>query len=115
MSATCGGCDATWTGLGAAHCAARGCHRTFTGVSAFDKHRSRKYREVDGRRVLVRDYGQCHDPGEDGMVLNDRGQWGMPDDGYWSTRRKDADSRTLHATESDEPARRRTRTRAGRK
>ena len=34
---TCGRCDARWTGQGTCHCA--GCHRTFTGVTAFDTHR----------------------------------------------------------------------------
>lgn len=37
MSIPCGGCAATWTGIGTAHCG--GCHETFLGVSAFDYHR----------------------------------------------------------------------------
>lgn len=36
-SASCGGCDARWTGVARAHCAA--CHRTFGGPSLFDAHR----------------------------------------------------------------------------
>lgn len=36
---TCGRCAARWTAAGAAHCA--GCHRTFSTVSGFDKHRTR--------------------------------------------------------------------------
>jgi hypothetical protein len=39
MSARCGGCDTRWTGANVCHCAA--CHRTFTGVSGFDRHRVR--------------------------------------------------------------------------
>jgi hypothetical protein len=35
--ATCGRCAARWTATRAAHCA--GCHRTFSTVSGFDKHR----------------------------------------------------------------------------
>jgi hypothetical protein len=35
---TCNGCDHRWTGLSACHCAA--CHRTFTGIRAFDIHRT---------------------------------------------------------------------------
>jgi len=42
---TCGRYRAHWTGLGTTHCS--GCHRTFTGVTAFDIHRRG---------------GQCHDP-----------------------------------------------------
>lgn len=34
---TCGGCDATWSGAGRAHCS--GCHRTFGGLSMFERHR----------------------------------------------------------------------------
>ena len=47
--ATCGGCDSTWTGTAACHCS--GCHRTFSGVGLFDKHRS-----------AVGEYGACIDP-----------------------------------------------------
>jgi hypothetical protein len=36
----CGGCPATWTGIGKCHCS--GCHRTFSAVSGFDLHRSRR-------------------------------------------------------------------------
>ena len=33
---TCARCDNWWTGLQSCHCGA--CHRTFTGVYAFDMH-----------------------------------------------------------------------------
>lgn len=36
----CNGCDSTWGGLNTAHCAAKGCHQTFTTASVFDKHRA---------------------------------------------------------------------------
>jgi hypothetical protein len=45
-----------------AHCAARGCHRTFGGVGNFDRHR--------------RD-GKCLLPSELGMVLK-QGIWRVP-------------------------------------
>jgi hypothetical protein len=76
----CGGCESRWSGAVIAHCST--CHRTFTSPSGFDRHRSRKYDDSSGKRVMVRDYGQCYDPADDGMVQNDRGQWGMPNDGY---------------------------------
>ncbi|WP_442410520.1 FDXHR family putative zinc-binding protein [Mycobacterium sp.] len=34
---TCVRCDTRWTGLNTCHCGK--CHRTFTGISAFDEHR----------------------------------------------------------------------------
>lgn len=46
---TCGGCDATWTAAGIAHCS--GCHRTFSGAALFDRHRS-----------LAGEHGTCADP-----------------------------------------------------
>lgn len=56
--ARCGGCTTTWTGGGIAHCAR--CHRTFTTVANFDRHRAG---------------GQCADPASRGLVRNGRGQW----------------------------------------
>lgn len=62
---TCGGCDATWTGTSACHCA--GCHRdehgrprTFAGIKLFDAHRHQR-----GER------GGCLDPEQ---VTNSRGE-----------------------------------------
>ena len=49
--ASCGGCDATWTATAAAHCAAAGCHQTFSSVTLFDRHRS-----------LAGEHGACKDP-----------------------------------------------------
>lgn len=47
---TCGGCPATWTAMGAAHCS--GCHRTFSSVGLFDRHRS----------AAGSEHGSCFDP-----------------------------------------------------
>lgn len=72
---TCGGCDHVWTGLGAAHCAARGCHRTFSTTRLFDLHRSTRGGE----------HGTCADPekirnrdGEPTMFFRD-GMWRGPE------------------------------------
>jgi hypothetical protein len=51
-------CGTWWTGLGRAHCAAEGCHRTFSTDSAADKHRIGKF-GVDRR---------CTDPATVGLV-----------------------------------------------
>lgn len=47
----CSGCKARWGGLSTAHCAA--CHRTFSGVSAFEKHKP----------------GQCLHPSSVGLII----------------------------------------------
>lgn len=63
---TCSGCDNKWTGLSTCHCA--GCHRTFTGITAFDHHRVG---------------GKCVDPAERGLVPAVRRHWtgwGWPGD-----------------------------------
>jgi hypothetical protein len=72
MRFTCGGCEATWGGLGRAHCA--GCHQTFSVVSLFDKHRSTRG-----------PHGSCREPGsmrtKSGapvMVLGADGLWRGP-------------------------------------
>lgn len=59
-------CGAWWTGLSRAHCAAAGCHRTFSCDSAADKHRAGKY-GVDRR---------CIDPGTVGLVAVTK-PWGV--------------------------------------
>jgi hypothetical protein len=55
---SCGRCPATWTGQTRAHCAAPGCHRTFSGASTFDQHRSQ-----------AGEHGSCTDPA---TVVNSR-------------------------------------------
>lgn len=62
--ASCGGCEATWGGMNTCHCA--GCHRTFSGLTSFDKHRH---------------YNKCVDPAERNLVIGKRGYWGS--DGEW--------------------------------
>jgi hypothetical protein len=72
---TCGGCDATWTGTGRAHCSASGCHRTFATAALFDRHRS-----------AAGEHGTCLDPetlvnresGERLMFHRD-GMWRSPE------------------------------------
>jgi hypothetical protein len=61
----CSGCDNGWTGTSACHCCA--CHRTFTGITAFDIHRTG---------------GECSDPtgiftekGEPRLVAVDKLYW----------------------------------------
>lgn len=68
QSASCGRCSARWSGTAKAHCAASGCHRTFSTVSNFDRHRT-----IDGER------GACRDPQDIGLIDRD-GIWGMPSD-----------------------------------
>lgn len=71
MANTCSGCGARWTGLTMAHCAAPGCHATFSSAASFDAHRVN---------------GQCQDPaslrvekgpraGEARFRQDDRGVW----------------------------------------
>jgi hypothetical protein len=98
VTATCGGCAATWTGFKVAHCSA--CHRTFTTPAGFDQHRARRYDTTTGERVMVRDYGRCYDPADTGMTRNDRGQWMTAGDG----RDWDAHREGHRMTESDETA-----------
>lgn len=53
-------CGATWGGGSQAHCAA--CHRTFSTVGNFDRHRLTRN---DGERI-------CVDPGKRGLVPGGR-------------------------------------------
>lgn len=48
---TCSGCERTWTGPTFCHCAAKGCHRTFSGLGLFEAHRT-----AEG------EHGGCLDP-----------------------------------------------------
>lgn len=58
-----------WTGTARCHCSA--CGETFTSISGFDLHRS-------GSRDRRFKQGECSDPAERGLVLNDRGYWRSP-------------------------------------
>jgi hypothetical protein len=63
---SCAGCDARWSGTATAHCSV--CHRTFSGVTSFDRHRR------DGR---------CTDPAGLGMrPVAGRAYecWGFPEE-----------------------------------
>ncbi len=53
-------CGARWTALGVAHCAADGCHQTFSGPAAFDQHRS-----------SAGPHGSCQRPAD---LVNSRGE-----------------------------------------
>lgn len=71
--ATCGGCDQTWTAIGAAHCGA--CHTApFSTARLFDLH-----------RTAIGEHGRCLNPGqirnradEQVMFLRD-GMWRGPE------------------------------------
>ena len=65
----CPRCPAEWGGTNTAHCGAAGCHQTFTGPTAFDKHRAGY-----GER------GQCKSPARVGLVEAGRGYscWALP-------------------------------------
>lgn len=67
MRVTCQSCSAEWGGTNTAHCS--GCHYTFTGVTAFDRHRA-----GHGPR------GRCRNVTEAGLVRSDRNYpcWTMP-------------------------------------
>ncbi len=51
MRFACNGCKNWWTGLTAAHCS--GCHRTLTGVYAFDMHRAETGTDHGGEVPLL--------------------------------------------------------------
>lgn len=68
-------CGARWSGYNTCHCPADGCHATFTGITAFDKHRDGKHSD---------DSRHCVDPAKVGLVDAGRSYpcWGhtSPDD-----------------------------------
>lgn len=65
----CGRCASRWGGLNTAHCGA--CHQTFTGIHAFDRHRTGSH--SGGTR-------HCQPPAIVGLI--DAGReypcWGFP-------------------------------------
>ena len=72
---TCSGCDAKWTAMKAAHCAASECHRTFSTPVLFDRHR------VNGRCVdpeTIISAPRDGSPGERVMFFRD-GMWRGPE------------------------------------
>lgn len=73
-SASCRDCGTTWTGHKPEHCTQ--CHRTFTGTSAGDKHRTGDHQVKTGpvrRRCLTDD-----EMAGSGLALNAKGLWGWP-------------------------------------
>lgn len=76
-------CGAWWTGLTRAHCAAAGCHRTFSVDSAADKHRKGPHGPdrhcVDPAQVglvaVQKPYGALwQNPGSDNAWFTEEGQ-----------------------------------------
>ncbi|WP_437340034.1 FDXHR family putative zinc-binding protein [Mycolicibacterium conceptionense] len=67
----CAGCDARWGGYNTSHCS--GCHRTFTGLTAFDRHR-------DGDHANSTRH--CVSPESVGLIEAGRAYpcWGFPGD-----------------------------------
>lgn len=57
----CGTCGARWGGLNTCHCCS--CHLTFTGLTAFDKHRDGKH--PTGRHCLPPEQVGLEDAGRD--------------------------------------------------
>nr|WP_296764137.1 hypothetical protein [Rhodococcus sp. (in: high G+C Gram-positive bacteria)] len=53
----CEKCGAIWGGANTCHCA--GCHLTFVGITAFDKHRSNEYSRYP--------HGLCKSPADAGL------------------------------------------------
>jgi hypothetical protein len=64
----CGSCTLRWGGLNTSHC--NGCHRTFTGMTAWEAHRTGTH--VKGR--------YCLDPADVGLVDAGRSYpcWALP-------------------------------------
>ena len=80
MSAGCN-CGATWTGMRMEHCDS--CHRTFSGSTAGDKHRTGEHHIFVGpkrRRCLTED-----EMTDKGMERNARGIWTNGGTSYWAT------------------------------
>ena len=71
----CTRCTNRWGGLNTAHCAA--CHETFTGLTAFDAHRTGSH---------AKSTRHCANPTDVGLVNAGRAYpcWGFPSDGkHW--------------------------------
>jgi len=68
----CAKCPSRWAGSLTSHCT--GCHLTFTGITAWEKHRDGTHSSRRGRF--------CVPPEQSGLVLTSRLYpcWGIPDD-----------------------------------
>lgn len=80
-----GACGSWWTGAERSHCG--GCDQTFTGLTAFERHRK-------GMR--------CNPPGDVGLVARDKPYgtlWGLPapEGGYGSLRAAQGDGEAAAA------------------
>jgi hypothetical protein len=76
---TCSGCDNHWTGLAVMHCSK--CHRTFTGISAFDLHRTGSH--AASTRTCLDPVTVFNKAGEHSLVEVTRqywSGWGCPGD-----------------------------------
>lgn len=75
----CPRCPSWWTGTRSGHCTA--CHRTFTSIAAFDKHRSGSH---------AKSTRHCVDPETVGLVPAGRAWpgWSLP--GTWAGPADDA-------------------------
>lgn len=81
-SITCPHCDNQWSGLFSCHCGGTaGCHRSFTSVTAFDKHRTGSH--AYGTRHCVDPATLTDKDGQPALVPADRAWpgWSMP--GSW--------------------------------
>ena len=74
MKYSCSKCPSLWSGLAQCHCSS--CCLTFSGLTAFDRHRS---------------LGKCKKPsemvnseGEPVFELRDSGIWAFPSDTDWN-------------------------------
>jgi hypothetical protein len=78
------GCGAWWTGNRTAHCGGSKCHRTFSSMTAFDRHqRSRTEGGVE-----------CLDPASVGLVAAEKPYgtlWACPSNGGGNPHAKDGD------------------------
>ncbi len=76
----CGRCNNRWGGTSTCHCS--GCHETFTGLTAFDQHRTGSHTHSTRR---------CLPPAEAGLQDARRNYpcWGTPGNGteWWEARK----------------------------
>ena len=81
----CPRCDTRWGGPLTCHCTA--CHRTFSGITAFDKHRTGSH--TKGRSCLDPETAvfERADGTTWGLVKLGRRYecWGFENDGYWGS------------------------------
>ena len=86
----CPRCQNRWTGFKTVHCT--GCHQTFTGISAFDKHRTGSHTD-SGELLIDKTTGEprgprrCLPPGDVDLTDAGRGYpcWGDPaGDNRWT-------------------------------